>query len=59
VVTVAGVPIAFREGEHIVSEHSHKYSLDQLASLAQSSGWTLERCFIDDARFGVCFFRAS
>jgi len=59
-VTVGGVPIAFRKGEHIVSEHSHKYSLDLLASLARASGWRLERCWTDrEARFGVFFFRTA
>jgi uncharacterized SAM-dependent methyltransferase len=58
-VTVAGVPIDFRAGEHIVSEHSHKYSLDRLTTLARASGWRLERCWVDDeARFGVFFLRA-
>jgi L-histidine Nalpha-methyltransferase len=59
-VTVGGIPIPFRKGEHIVSEHSHKYSLDRLASIARSSGWRLERCWADrEARFGVFFFRTS
>ena len=57
-VTIGGVPIAFRKGEHIVSEHSHKYSFDLLTSLARTSGWRLERCWADrEARFGVFFFR--
>ena len=34
VVGVAGVAIPFRAGEHIVSEHSHKYSPHELTAMA-------------------------
>jgi dimethylhistidine N-methyltransferase len=58
VVTVAGVPISFSSGEHIVSEHSHKYAPQELAAMAAVAGWRLERCWIDECeRFGVFFFR--
>jgi dimethylhistidine N-methyltransferase len=58
--TVSGVPIAFRAGEHIVSEHSHKYAPEELAAMARKAGWHTEGCWIDDeARFSVHFFRAS
>jgi dimethylhistidine N-methyltransferase len=59
-VTVSGVPIAFREGEYIVSEHSHKYEPEEFAELARTAGWTLQRRWIDDhARFSVQYFRAE
>jgi dimethylhistidine N-methyltransferase len=59
-VTVAGIPIPFRAGEFIVSEHSHKYAPHAFAAMARAAGWHLERSWIDDAaRFGVYFFRAS
>lgn len=59
VATVAGVPIAFRAGEHIVSEHSHKYALAEIATMAETAGWRLERSWTDDAeRFSVNFLRA-
>jgi dimethylhistidine N-methyltransferase len=59
-VTVGGVPVRFRAGEHIVSEHSHKYSSQELTAMARSAGWRTARSWIDDDdRFGVYFFRAS
>lgn len=60
VATVAGVPISFKAGEHIVSEHSHKYSLQELAAMAQAAGWRVERCWTDGAaRFSVNFLRTQ
>ena len=59
-VTVAGIPLRFRAGEHIVSEHSHKYLSQELTAMAHAAGWRLERFWTDDdERFGVFFFRAS
>ncbi|HEX7238266.1 MAG TPA: L-histidine N(alpha)-methyltransferase [Gammaproteobacteria bacterium] len=59
-VTVAGVSVPFRAGEHIVSEHSHKYAPQELASMARDAGWRLASSWSDDdERFGVYFFRAS
>lgn len=59
VVTLAGVPISFRAGEHIVSEHSHKYTVEEIDVTAQAAGWRLERSWTDDAaRFSVNFLRA-
>jgi dimethylhistidine N-methyltransferase len=59
-VTVAGVSVRFRAGEHIVSEHSHKYIPQELTAMARSSGWRLEHSWTDDdERFGVYFFVAS
>jgi dimethylhistidine N-methyltransferase len=59
-VSVAGVSIAFREGEYIVSEHSHKYEPAEFAELARTAGWMLRRRWIDDdARFSVQYLRAE
>lgn len=59
-VGVAGVPIRFRRGEYIVSEHSHKYAPQEFADLAQAAGWTLARRWIDDdARFSLSYFRTQ
>jgi uncharacterized SAM-dependent methyltransferase len=58
-VSVGGVAVLFRKGEYIISEHSHKYSPDEFASLAHMAGWHLERRWVDDgARFSVQYFRA-
>jgi uncharacterized SAM-dependent methyltransferase len=59
-VNVGGVAVRFRAGEHIVSEHSHKYSPQEVTAMARAAGWRAARCWIDDdERFGVYFFRAS
>jgi L-histidine N-alpha-methyltransferase len=59
-VNVDGVPVRFRAGEHIVSEHSHKYFPQELTAAARSAGWRPAHSWIDDdERFGVYFFRAS
>jgi dimethylhistidine N-methyltransferase len=60
VVTIGGIAIRFRTGEYIVSEHSHKYALDELAAVARGAGWELRRCWVDDdERFSLSLFRAS
>jgi uncharacterized SAM-dependent methyltransferase len=38
-VTVAGRQFAFRKGETIHTENSHKYSADGFHALARSAGW--------------------
>src|SRR5262245_48795976 len=59
-VTVDGVAVPFRAGEHIVSEHSHKYFPQELIAMARAAGWRIARSWSDDDnRFGVYFFRAS
>jgi L-histidine N-alpha-methyltransferase len=60
VVTVAGTKVLFRAGEHIVTEHSHKYAPLEVTTMARAAGWHLRRYWVDDdARFGVFFFRAD
>ncbi len=50
----AGHSIDFRAGEHIVTEYSHKYSLDEFAALARSAGLEPIRAWCDaDALFSV------
>lgn len=46
--TVSGKPIGLREGERILTEHSHKYSLTGFESLAGQAGFTVERVFTDE-----------
>jgi dimethylhistidine N-methyltransferase len=53
-VEIAGHTLAFRAGEHIVTEYSHKYADDEFAALALSAGWQPVRQWQDpDALFGV------
>jgi L-histidine Nalpha-methyltransferase len=49
-VTVAGVAIPFRSGEHIITEYSHKYSLEEFQALAASAGLVASRAWVDDQR---------
>jgi len=37
----------FEEGEHIVTEHSYKYSVDEFAKLAGRSGWAVKKLWTD------------
>ena len=45
--TVAGVPIAFRDGETIHTENSHKYSLNRFERIANEAGWSVDRVWTD------------
>ncbi|MEQ9561820.1 MAG: L-histidine N(alpha)-methyltransferase [Woeseiaceae bacterium] len=50
-VTVAGRKFLLREGECILTEHSHKYSIDGFRALAARAGFTVERVWTDDRRW--------
>lgn len=55
-VHVAGREFEFAEGEHILTEHSHKYTLEGFGKLVAEVGFTLEKCWTDpDAMFAVCY----
>lgn len=59
-VTLAGVAIPFRTGEYIVTEHSHKYALEEFSALAQSAGFAASRSWVDDeALFSVHYLEAG
>jgi dimethylhistidine N-methyltransferase len=47
-VNVADVRVTFDEGEHIVTEHSHKYSVGEFRGLARRAGFEPVRTWIDD-----------
>jgi dimethylhistidine N-methyltransferase len=46
-VQLNGTAFFFEKGEHIVTEHSYKYSVDEFAKLAGRSGWTVKKVWID------------
>jgi len=48
-IQLNGTTFSFQEGEHIVTEHSYKYSVDEFAKLAERSGWAVKRLWTDDA----------
>ena len=59
-VTLDGAKIAFDEGEHIVTEYSHKYSVDTFRSLAREAGWSCDSLWLDDDElFSVHFLTVS
>jgi len=60
VVKVAGRTIAFRRGEHILTEYSHKYSVEEFHALARRAGFRPERTWTDeDGLFSVHFMTAG
>jgi L-histidine N-alpha-methyltransferase len=55
-VDVAGESIQFETGEHIVTEYSHKYSMEGFAQMAREAGWQHEAFWTDRERlFSVHF----
>ncbi len=53
-VTLAETPIQFERDEYIVTEYSHKYSLEAFASIAREAGFGFEQAWLDeDALFSV------
>lgn len=47
-VEVAGERVAFRRGESIHTEHSHKYTIEGFRTLAADAGLTLRRSWTDE-----------
>jgi dimethylhistidine N-methyltransferase len=47
-VRLAGHTVAFRAGEAICTEHSYKFSLEEMAALAGQSGLAVRRVWTDD-----------
>lgn len=41
----------FEDGESIITETSHKYTIERFASLAESAGWRTRAFFSDDDQF--------
>jgi len=57
--TLAGESIEFKAGERIVTEYSHKYSVEGFADLAAAAGWRHEKAWTDQAGlFSVHFLGA-
>lgn len=59
VVQVCGQEFSFVEKEEILTEYSHKYSLESFANLATGSGWQVEEVWLDaHKRFSVQLLRS-
>ena len=57
---VADEQFAFAEGEHIVTEHSHKFDVEQFAELAARAGFDLRSVWMDeDELFSVQYLEAA
>jgi uncharacterized SAM-dependent methyltransferase len=60
VVTIGNEKIEFAAGEAICTEYSHKYTVDEFASIAAASGLTLHREWTDPNRhFAVLHFAVA
>jgi dimethylhistidine N-methyltransferase len=46
-VSVGDDCVDFARGEALVTEHSHKYTLESFAELARAAGWRVERVWMD------------
>jgi dimethylhistidine N-methyltransferase len=58
-IKLDGTTVSFEKGEHIVTEHSYKYSLDEFAKLAGRSGWAVKGLWTDAANlFSVHYLAA-
>ena len=59
-VTLSGRRIKFREGEHIITEYSHKYTREEFAQLAGEAGFAVERVWTDaEELFSVQFLACT
>lgn len=59
-VRLGNAVIELRAGEHIVTELSHKYDLEQFEAMARSSGFRLARHWSDERDwFSVCFLEVD
>ena len=47
-VNIDGTAIVFERGEGILTEYSHKYTLEGFAEMAQGAGFKVERVWTDD-----------
>ena len=59
-VNIGDEAFAFEEGEHIVTEHSHKFGVDQFAELAAQAGFDVRSVWTDDNQlFSVQYLDAA
>ncbi len=59
-VHIGNAVVTFREGEFIVTEHSHKYDLGKFEALAQAAGFRLTGHWSDDHDwFSLCFLEVE
>ena len=58
-VSVSGEEFLFEEGEYIVTEHSHKYSIPEFGLMAQKAGFAQHTVWTDpDELFSIQYLNA-
>jgi dimethylhistidine N-methyltransferase len=58
--TIADMEVRFSPGEYIITEYSHKYSIEEFHALAHRAGFAPERSWVDDDDlFSVHYLRAT
>lgn len=58
-VTIGDERFEFAEGEYIVTEHSHKFDVEQFADLATRAGFELQKVWMDENElFSVLYLTA-
>jgi dimethylhistidine N-methyltransferase len=50
-VNIGDETVEFDRGEVLVTEHSHKYTLESFAELVRAAGWRVERVWMDPQRW--------
>jgi dimethylhistidine N-methyltransferase len=59
-IRIGGAEVALSAGEHIVTEHSHKYDLQQFEEMARAAGFRLTKQWSDEQDwFSVCFLEVE
>ncbi len=59
-VSLAGETIQFEQGEAILTEHSHKYTMDGFATMAKTAGFEIKKVWVDAERlFSVQYCERS
>ncbi|HEX7079843.1 MAG TPA: L-histidine N(alpha)-methyltransferase [Gammaproteobacteria bacterium] len=59
-VTLAHRVVPFRRGEYIITEYSHKYSIEEFHAVARAAGFDPQRTWTDARKlFSVHFMRAA
>jgi uncharacterized SAM-dependent methyltransferase len=57
IVSIADQKIAISAGEAILTEHSHKYTINGFAAMAAQAGFRLENTWTDSGEmFAVLYF---
>jgi len=60
IVTIAGRRIPFRRGEYIITEYSHKYSIEGFQAMARNAGFEPLRVWTDEqGLFSVHYMEAA